>query len=331
MQCVLTPHALSADGIALVKAQEGVVSVAQLHRLGYSRHSVQRAAADWTRLGRGVYLTTRLLPEAPWASRVWAGILMGGEGACASGPTAALLHGLLTAEEVDRGGGYLPAAALRATSDIEVFVGRRRVMDRPGYVFVTDHTRGRLPPRTTDPPRIGIDDTVLDLCEVGPARDVATWVSRACQRRLTTGQRVLERLDARPFTRHAVLIRAVLSDVTLGATTELERRAMHDVFAAHGLPPGRRQARTRSRGRIVDVLLGSYALVVELDGTLGHVEEGRFRDRRRDNEHTAQGRWTLRYGWQEVTGAPCACAAEIGQALRDRGWSGEFRRCPGCP
>ncbi|MCO5309940.1 MAG: hypothetical protein M9891_11730, partial [Austwickia sp.] len=241
-------HRLTDAGRALARMQAGVLSTPQLLRLGYTERSLERASRDWTRLARGVYLLTDLTGKPAWEALVWAGVLLGGEGACAAGTAA----------------------------------------------------------------------------------EAVTWLSRACQRRLTTEKRLVARLHDRPTVRHAALLRTVLGDIGAGATTELERRVMHDVFRAHGLPEGKRQVRSRSRGRIVDILVKEYALVVELDGKIGHVEEGAFRDRRRDNANTIGGRWSLRYGWHEACGYPCECAIEIGQALRDRGWRGEFRTCRRC-
>lgn len=322
-------HVLTEQGKDLARAQCGVLSASQLLDLGYSRRSLERASQEWTRLGRGVYLLTDLVDQPNWMSRVWAGVLMGGDRSCAAGPTAAVLQGLLTLEEVARGGVWLPQVALRADTDIQVLTPSRRE-NRPGFVFVRDVAGTHLAPSAHEPPRTRIEDTVLDLCAAGPERDAVTWLSRACQRRLTTETRILGRLSERPNSRHAALSRQILGDIGMGATTELERRVLHDVFRAHGLPEGRRQQRFRGRGHVVDIVLAEYGLVIELDGRLGHVEEGAFRDRRRDNTHTVAGAWTLRYGWQEACGAPCACAEEIARALSDRGWPGQLHRCPAC-
>ena len=311
----------------MARLQAGVLSRQQLLQLGYTDRSLDRASRDWTRLARGVYLLTNLSRNAPWESLVWAGVLLGGDGASAAGPTAAVLHGLLSLDETCRS--YVPQVALRADAEVHVLTPGRRVSSRPGFVFIAD-PRGSLPSRGQDPPRTRIEDTVLDLCAAGPAPDAVTWLSRACQRRLTSEKRLLTRMQERPTVRHAALLRSVLGDIGAGATTELERRVMHDVFRAHGLPEGRPQVRVGSRGRIVDILLEEYALVIELDGKIGHVEEGAFRDRRRDNANTMSRAWSLRYGWQEACGWPCGCAAEIAQALWDRGWRGEFHTCPAC-
>ena len=58
---------------------------------------------------------------------------------------------------------------------------------------------------------------------------------------------------------------------------------------------------------------------------------GRFGDMRRGSANAAAGLITLRYGWAEVTGRACQTAAEIALVFRQRGWTGELRRCgAGC-
>ncbi len=97
-------------------------------------------------------------------------------------------------------------------------------------------------------------------------------------------------------------------------------------------PAGVRQRRLAGRTtRWVDVDLDQFAVRIELDGRLGHVEDGAFRDRQRDNAATRSGRASLRYGWGEVFGSACAVAAEVAAVLMARGWTGQPRRCgPAC-
>ena len=48
----------------------------------------------------------------------------------------------------------------------------------------------------------------------------------------------------------------------------------------------------------------------------------------RDNDDTESARVSLRYGWKDVAGSPCATAAQGGRLLASRGWQGRLRRCP---
>ena len=71
---------------------------------------------------------------------------------------------------------------------------------------------------------------------------------------------------------------------------------------------------------------------VELDGSLAHPDDERWRDSQRDNKAGAQGAQTCRYNWRDVYGDPCGTAALQAQILRRRGWPGTPRPCSArCP
>lgn len=171
---------------------------------------------------------------------------------------------------------------------------------------------------------------MLDLCAAGDEESTVMWVTRACQRRLTTPRRLADRLDQRPRLPGRGLIREMVADAGAGATSNLEHRALRQVFRAHGLPPAQWQHRTASHDRIADVAFVQYGVLVELDGRVGHVEEGAFRDMRRDNDHTLDGWVTLRFGWADVAANPCAVAAQIARVLTARGWRDDLAVCPLC-
>ncbi len=81
----------------------------------------------------------------------------------------------------------------------------------------------------------------------------------------------------------------------------------------------------------VDVDYETFTTRVELDGRVGHVGEGKFRDRRRDNRAAVSGRAPLRYGFEEVFGDACGVATEVAAVLWQRGWTGRLKPCgPGC-
>jgi very-short-patch-repair endonuclease len=128
-------------------------------------------------------------------------------------------------------------------------------------------------------------------------------------------------------------VAAALQDAADGVHSPLERRYVHGVERAHGLPQARRQARRRhgSGHRYLDNLYEPFGLCVELDGNAAHPDEGRWRDTRRDNANQVEGARTLRYGWPDVTEYRCRTAAEIAEVLRRQGWTGTLRRCgPAC-
>ncbi len=260
--------------------------------------------------------------DIPWLAKVWTGILLGGAQARAGLLTAALLEQLVVPGEVVRG--FDPPE-----SPITIYVGGR-VEPRYGYRFQREEPGLRLPSPAREPARTRIEDTVLDLCAAGDEESTVMWVTRACQRRLTTPRRLADRLTERPRLTGRGLIREMVMDARAGATSNLEHRALHQVFRAHGLPPAQWQHRTGPHQRVADVAFAQYGVLIELDGRVGHVEEGAFRDMRRDNHHTLDGWVTLRFGWADIAANPCAVAAQIARLLRARGWRGDLTPCPFC-
>ena len=107
----------------------------------------------------------------------------------------------------------------------------------------------------------------------------------------------------------------------------LELVYLRDIERAHGLPAGRRQA--RSGGFWVDVAY-DLGLMVELDGRRGHGAADAFRDMDRDNFHAMHGIGTLRFGWQQCQAEPCRVATMVAVRLQALGWVGEMSSCRRC-
>lgn len=154
-------------------------------------------------------------------------------------------------------------------------------------------------------------------------------MTAAVQRWLTTPDRLRRRTEERHRLRHRRLVLGLLADVAQGAVSPLEIRFLRDVERAHGLPDGRRNRRNGSP-YLTDVDDDPYALLVELDGQLGHLGKGRFRDMRRDNVHVVLGRPTLRHGHPDVLEQPCAVARKVADLLVRCGWGGVPTRCRRC-
>ena len=319
---------LPEDLLALAKSQSGVLSRDQALAGGLSRDAFFGLTRNWIRLAHGIYLVTPTFEAPPFTARVWAGVLLGGTGARVAGTTAALLQGLadhLSPDHRDAGTHRDPAAV------IDVLVPGCSRRPQAGFRIHREEPGHRVTSDRREPPRTRIEDTVLDLCAEGSTQEeVITWLTRAHQRRLTTPDRLSRRLAERRALRNRRLIQAVLADVATGVTSHLEHEAVARVFRPHGLPAFRLQARTGATGRIADAAFERYRVLIELDGRLGHVEEGMWRDRIRDNAHTAQNWVTLRFGWWEVLHDPCAVAAQISQVLIARGWDGTPDRCSNC-
>jgi hypothetical protein len=186
----------------------------------------------------------------------------------------------------------------------------------------------RLPPQTT------LEETVLDLADVSrSAEDAVAWAIKACQRRLSTPDRITAALASRNRARWRRDLDDAIGGVRAGAHSPLELRYLRDVERRHSLPRGDRQAVTIRRGtrQYADVRYTRYGVVVELDGIMAHPAEARRHDSRRDNANTLDGYQTLRYGWVSVAYHPCTVAREVADLLRHRGWPGSPRPCgKGC-
>lgn len=246
-------------------------------------------------------------------------LLYAGRGAIASHETAAELWGLTNGPATPGTPISVTVPAHRmvaACVGIRVFRSRRAKQIR--------HP-ARLPPVSR------VEETVLDLADQATSFSaVLTWVTRACQRRQTQPDRLADALARRHRVRWRRELNELLADVAEGAETPLEIKYLRTVERAHRLPKGERQ-RHRHAGRQsqwVDVHYREYRLIVELDGRIGHEEDGRVRDHRRDNHSTIQESCdTLRYGWADVADRPCELAGEVARVLRRNGWPGDRPIC----
>ena len=179
--------------------------------------------------------------------------------------------------------------------------------------------------------RTTVEDTVLDLVDrATTAREVQGLVATAVQQRRTTVVRLRRAAAGRARLRHRRLVDALLDDVAAGAETPLEIAYLHQVERVHGLPRGVRQHRADHSAAVRDVLYEEFAVVVELDGRLGHEGAGRFRDMERDNAAAVAGELTLRFGWHDVADRSCVAAAQLGAVFARRGWDDVPRRCRRC-
>jgi very-short-patch-repair endonuclease len=299
----------------VLEKQRGVVSRDQALAAGLSRHVIagRIESGRWQRLHHGVFAA--FSGPVPRESVLWGVALRAGDRAALSHHTAAELWGL-------------------SDESLElVHVSIPRGVGMPGIPGVIIHYSSRLaearhPVRL--PPQTKVEETVLDLADLArTAEDAVAWPIRACQRRLTTPDRIIAALEDRSRARWRRDIADAVSDIRAGVHSPLELRYARDVERAHRLPRGDRQTRvTRGLARqYIDVLYADYGVVVELDGVRAHSADTKSRDARRDNASTLDGYQTLRYGWVPVAYHACATALEVFTLLRRHGLRTPYRPC----
>jgi hypothetical protein len=292
-----------------------VVTVEQAMGHGLGRHSVARllSSGQWNRLAVGLYRTLPLAPD--WAALAWAGVLLGGDVA-RLGPQAS---------------GYLHNLKPDPPEPIDVLIPAHRQIRVDGpWTFIRDSAKGRSPRSVGSPPRMSVEETVVDLTARCKPGEVVTIVTRAIQARLTTPRRIENALQRRTRHPHRALLIAMVTDVAVGAESALELMYLRDVERAHQLPRGNRQTSRHGLPYRRDVGYEDFGLLVELDGKRGHQGEGRFRDMNRDNLHVLHDELTLRFGFFAVAYRPCRVAFQVYLALTKLGYSEPFVRCRRC-
>ena len=278
--------------------QHGVVSVAQLHRLGVSKFAISR----WVGGGRlhrvhpGVYaLGHRSLPLF---GRLWAALLYAAPGAAFSHTTAAWLWQVVETE---------PAR-------IHLTVPGRRLslpavcLHHTGRLEVTTH-RG-LPVTT-------VARTLRDIARVLPYPRLRRALAEADYRGLLVPREV-ERVLGRGRRGAAALRLALDSHLPdLAATRSvLEERFLALCETAQIPLP---EVNATVQGLMVDALWPGERVIVELDGHAAHSRPFAIaRDRERDLTLRSAGYLVLRYTWQQVVGEPEAAAADLRRALAVR-------------
>jgi hypothetical protein len=279
-------HELPLALTQLAEAQAGVISRRQLQLVGVPDEVTKRLLREgrWRSVASGIYHT---IPSQPtWQSRAWAGILIGGEAARLGRQASGFLHYLVD----------------KAPQPIDVLIPIGRSARVGGEWHFSRERPGARSPRSVNvPPRLTVEDTVLDLSAAGSEADLIALVTKAVQARRTTPRRLLGAMNDRSRYRHRKLLADVLGDVAAGAESPLEMKYLHGVERPHGLPRGNRQQRRHGLPYLSDVGYDEYRVLVELDGRTGHEGIGRFRDMNRDNrfaliEWITPALWLVRRG-----------------------------------
>lgn len=296
--------------------QDGVVTHAQLKEAGQRHGDIERMLRrkELRRVHPRVYVNHT--GPLTWRQRAWAAVL------CAA--PAALCWTSLTEPPKDDGG------------PIHVAIDRsRKLRARPGVVLhrVTGLEKRLFPEK---PPRLRIEDNALLMADAAETEiDVVAMLANVIGRRGVTARTLMRALARFPRLRRRGWVSDLLEDLVEGTCSVLEHGYLTRVERAHGLPRADRQVpRVTADGREYrDVEYLAYALVVELDGTLGHDSwKAQGRDADRDLDDLALGgKVTARLRWKQVYGTSCRTALRIALILRRRGWVGTPIPCgPDC-
>lgn len=325
-----------------------MVTTAQLGAWGISKETARRriAAGDWQRMFRGVVV----LQSGPtsWRQRARAALLYCGPGAALSHQSAAFHHGVLrepgravivTVPHV-RTVTPQPGLVVHRTRTMPWTGGRLRAVEPAEAVLglITTlvsppslHTAG--PPRQAAPAR-----STVTRPPPGPSGDVTDAVVGLLCNAVRAGihpDDLLVRAAGRTRMAGRRLLVEMLGQVAQGVESPLEHRYARDVERRHGLPRAVAQRWERVDGRWIraDRVYVGFGVRAELDGRLAHPFGATDDDVWRDNATLlATGDTTLRYRWRHVAVTPCATAAQVARALRDRGWLAHPRPCsPACP
>ncbi|WP_143448642.1 hypothetical protein [Kineosporia sp. A_224] len=275
-------------------------------------------ARRWTGLHLGVYAV--FTGPVPAMTQAWAAVLHAGRGAALGGTAALWLWGVLDS----------PPKRLTVCIPWE-----RRVRAPTGVVVVRRRRLDEVVHPVGSPPRVRLEEALLDVVRNAPPGQVVDLVIRATATRRTTPGRIRAALVQRPRIRHRALLAEMLGEVTEGVQSALESRYRRAVERAHELPRAERNrpeavldgSGRQVRRRYRDVRYRRWETVVELDGLEAHPEWLRRLDRRRDNSVTLVGDRSLQYGWFEVVETPCQVAADVVVVLRRAGWRGTPVAC----
>jgi very-short-patch-repair endonuclease len=296
-----TLRALGADrGIAeLATRQHGVVSIAQMHELGWSTSGVgdRLAAGKLHRLYRGVYAVGHM--ELSRRGRWLAAVFACGPGALVSHRSAAHLWGLRTWSQ-------------RETEVTSPARNRRR---RGIRLYRATHLADDDRAVVDGIPWASVALTLLALAVVDEG-SLAGAVAQAERRSLLDLRAVeglLGRLRGRPG---APALHAAIAGLSMEAgwtRSELELRFL-TLCREAGLPRPRVNAwvEVPGDGFEVDFSWPELRLIVETDGHETHGDRRAFEeDRRRDQLLVAAGWRLVRFTWRQVFEQPAEVAATM--------------------
>ena len=299
---------------SLFAEQHGVAARSQLIGLGLDDNDLRRLVRrrKLAVVHRGVYADHT--GSLTWNARAMAAVLFHPHSAlCATSALELAGDPIHVAIEHPRRGAALPGVRLHRVRHLEERVQWHRI-----------------------PPRLRIEEAALDVAGAATSTsDAVAVLAGVVQRRETTAERLLERLEARDRAPRGTELREIIQDVALGHHSVLERLLLTRVLRPHGLPLGSTQSRGATNGHRTiwrDRIYEDLGLALELDGRAWHDSpEAREEDGWRDLDAAKDGLLTLRLGWPHAEKQPCRTASGLDEVMRQRGWTGRATACtPGC-
>jgi very-short-patch-repair endonuclease/predicted transcriptional regulator of viral defense system len=288
----------------LADRQHGVVSVAQLRKLGLEGRAVRQRSArgGLHRVHRGVYAVGRRGLTAN-------GVFMAAVLAC--GPDATLSHRSAACHR-----GLRPDN--RATVDVSVPRPSGRSRET-----IKLHLTGTLAPQDVTVcdgiPCTSVARTLVDLGDVAPPRAVERAVERAEAARAFDAKAVDEVLTRVGPRRGAGVLRRVLGDLEdNGAVANDFEGTFLAICRAAALPePAVNAWLVLGDGPIrADFLWRENRLIVETDGRATHATRQAFEsDRLRDQRATVAGYRVVRFTWRQLNREPEHVASTVAALL----------------
>jgi very-short-patch-repair endonuclease len=292
-------------GIAkLAGRQHGVVTRAQLLRLGFEPRAIDRRveAGRLNRLHRGIYLAGHV--SGP-RTRETAAILSCAPGSVLSHRSAAAFWDLLP-HPSQLGGVDVTVIGRDPGGKPGIRIHRVRYLSRRDYVV-----RDAIP--VTTPAR-----TIFDLAAEATDAELERALAEGQVRKLVSERGIVDQLERNAGRPGARTLRALIEIEGGPAPTrvESERRVLH-LMRASRLPIP--EVNVPLGPYEVDFLWRGQRLVLEVDGFASHGSRSRFeRDRLRDSQLAAWGYTVVRVTWRQLAGTPEALVARLAAALARR-------------
>ncbi|AEH10544.1 hypothetical protein FsymDg_3238 [Candidatus Protofrankia datiscae] len=265
----------------------------------------------WQRPLRGVVVThSGPLTRLQW---LWCTLARAGPGAVLAGSTAAALDGMR--------GFDVATVFVTVPSDRQLVRHPGIVVHRSTQLTSTDVHPVRIPPRTR------LARSVVDAASWAARDDDARAVLAASvQQRLVTVSDLWDVAHRRGRIWRRRLIIDTLADLDVGAESVAEM-LYRRIECRYGLPSSHCQFKVDLGGRrYLDVWYEPWRVWVEIDGAAHQEVRQWWDDLARQNLGVLQDRLILRFPTWRLRERPDLVAAQVTDALRQRGWDGDRRQ-----